>query len=164
MAKTLTQLSLTSAGFKDGAAIPAQFTCDGANESPPLTWADAPDNTGSYALIIEDPDAPGGTYIHWVLYDIPATTHALPQGLLKDPTLSIPSGAKQGRTSFKTIGYGGPCPPKGPAHHYHLTLYALDKTLGLEPGATRDQVVEAMRGHELARGELVGTYSRERRS
>ena len=161
MAKTLTQLSLTSAGFKDGAAIPAQFTCDGANESPPLTWGDAPDNTASYALIIEDPDAPGGTYIHWVLYDIPATTHALPQGLPKDPTLSTPSGAKQGRTSFKTVGYGGPCPPKGPAHHYHFTLVALDKTLGLEPGATRDRVVDAMRGHELARGELVGTYARK---
>ena len=162
MAKTLTQLSLTSAGFKDGAAIPVQFTCDGANQSPPLTWADTPENAASYALIVEDPDAPGGTFIHWVLYDIPATTRALPQGVAQGPSVSALGGAKQGRTGFKnTLGYGGPCPPKGAPHHYHFKLFALDKTLGLESGATRDQVMEAMRGHELARGELVGTYARK---
>ena len=161
MAKTLTELSLSSAAFKDGAPIPVQFTCDGTNDSPPLTWGDAPDNVASYALIVEDPDAPGGTFIHWVLYDVPATTHALSQGVPKNPIVPTLGGAKQGRTSFKNaIGYGGPCPPKGAPHHYHFKLFALDKTLGLEPGATREQVMEAMRGHELGHGELVGTYAR----
>jgi Raf kinase inhibitor-like YbhB/YbcL family protein len=161
-AKTLTEISITSAGFKDGDPIPVQFTCDGANQSPPIAWADAPGETASFALIVEDPDAPGGTFIHWVLYDIPPMTHALPQGVPKDPTVSMLGGAKQGKTSFKNaIGYGGPCPPKGPAHHYHFILHALDKSLGLEPGATHDQVVAAIRGHELARGELVGVYARK---
>ena len=160
--KTLTELALSSTAFKDGAPIPVQFTCDGSDESPPLTWSDAPHNAASYALIVEDPDAPGGTFIHWVLFDLPGTTHALPQGLPKNPTLSAPPGAKQGRTSFKNaVGYGGPCPPKGKPHHYHFILFALDTKLGLEPGATRDQVMEAIRGHELARGELVGTYARK---
>ena len=162
MAKTLTQLSLTSAGFKDGAAIPVQFTCDGANQSPPLSWGDVPEHTASLTLIVEDPDAPGGTFIHWVLYDIPSTTNSLPQGVPQGLTVGTLGGAKQGRIGFKgTIGYGGPCPPKGAPHHYHFRLFALDKTLGLEPGATRDQVMAALRGHELAHGEIVGTYARK---
>ena len=161
-AKTLTEISLTSAGFKDGEPIPVQFTCDGANESPPLAWTDAPGETASFALTVEDPDAPGGTFIHWVLYDIPPMTHALPQGVPKGPTVSMLGDAKQGKTSFKnTLGYGGPCPPKGSAHHYHFILHALDKSLGLEPGATHAEVVAAIRGHELARGELVGLYARK---
>jgi len=159
--KTLTELAVASTAFKDGAPIPVQFTCDGADESPPLTWPDAPDNAASYALIVEDPDAPGGTFIHWVLYDLPATTHALPRGVPNDESLSSPAGAKQGKNSFKKIGYGGPCPPKGKPHHYHFILFALDKSLGLPPGASRDQVVDAMRGHELGRGEVVGTYARK---
>ena len=159
--RTLTEISLTSGGFKDGDPIPVQFTCDGTNESPPLAWSEAPGNTVAFALTVEDPDAPGGTFIHWVLYDIPPMTHALPQGVPKGPTVSMLGGAKQGKTSFKNaIGYGGPCPPKGSAHHYHFILYALDASLGLEPGATHDQVMAAIHGHELARGELVGTYKR----
>jgi hypothetical protein len=161
-AKTFTELAISSPAFKDGAPIPVQFTCDGADESPPLAWSEAPGNTASFALICEDPDAPGGTFIHWVLYDIPPMTHALPQGVPKGPTVSMLGGAKQGRTSFKNaIGYGGPCPPKGRAHHYHFILHALDTALGLEPGATHGTVVAAMRGHELARGEIVGTYARK---
>lgn len=156
-------LSLTSPAFADGAAIPQQFTCDGANRSPTLSWSGAPDSTAAYALLVEDPDAPGGPFIHWVIYDIPATVHALPEGVAKGPTVASLGGAKQGATGFKgTPGYGGPCPPKGPAHHYHFRLFALDKSLGLEAGASRDDVVKAMRGHELARGELVGTYARQR--
>ena len=159
---TLTAIALSSAGFENGAAIPVQFTCDGADQSPPLAWEDAPGNTASFALLCEDPDAPGGTFIHWVLYDIPPMTHALPQGVPKGPTVASLGGAKQGKTSFKNaIGYGGPCPPKGPAHHYHFILVALDKSLGLEPGASYTDVVNAMHGHELARGELVGTYARK---
>ena len=154
-------LAITSSGFTNDAPIPTQFTCDGADQSPAIQWEQGPDNTVSFALIVEDPDAPGGTFIHWVLFDVPSTTLALAQGVPKNPTLSTPPGAKQGRTSFKAIGYGGPCPPKGKPHYYHFILFALDKKLGLEPGATRDQVMDAMRGHELARGELVGTYARK---
>jgi hypothetical protein len=161
-AKTLTDISLSSPGFADGKPIPVQFTCDGANESPPLAWSDAPGHTVAFALTVEDPDAPGGTFIHWVLYDIPPMTHALPQGVPKGPTVSMLGDAKQGKTSFRNaIGYGGPCPPKGPAHHYHFILHALDASLGLEPGATYEQVTAAIRGHEIARGELVGTYARK---
>ena len=161
---TRTDLSLTSRAFHDGDAIPTQFTCDGADRSPALEWSGAPDQAKSFALIVEDPDAPGGTFIHWVLYDIPGSVHVIPEGIPKGPTVSPLGGAKQGRTSFKgTPGYGGPCPPPGAAHHYHFLLFALDKTtLGIEPGASRDDVMHAMRGHELAHGELVGTYARKR--
>ena len=162
-AKTPVSLSLTSPAFRDGSAIPTQFTCDGADRSPALTWSGASDGTASYALIVEDPDAPSGTFIHWVLYDVPANVHSLPEGVAKGPTVASLGGARQGQTGFKgTPGYGGPCPPKGPAHHYHFRLFALDKLLGLAPGASREDVVTAMRGHELARGELVGTYARQR--
>ena len=160
--KTLVSLSVTSPAFKDGSAIPTQFTCDGANRSPALQWSGAPDQTAAYALIVEDPDAPSGTFIHWVLYDIPSNVHAIPEGIAKGPTVASLGGAKQGETGFKgTPGYGGPCPPKGPAHHYHFRLFALDKSLGLKAGASRDDVMQAMRGHEVGRGELVGTYARQ---
>lgn len=156
-------LSLTSTAFKDGDAIPSQFTCDGADRSPALAWSGAPKNTAAYAIIVEDPDAPGGTFIHWVLYDIPATARSLPEGIAKGDTVASLGSARQGRTGFKGVpGYGGPCPPRGPAHHYHFRLFALDKVLGIPAGASRDDVVSAMRGHELARGELVGTYARQK--
>ena len=161
-ASTLTAISLSSTAFANNAKIPVEFTCDGADQSPPLSWEGAPNKTAAFALIVEDPDAPGGTFMHWVLYDMPAATHSLPRGLPKDATLTSLGGAKQGRTSFRNLGYGGPCPPKGAPHHYHFIIFALDKMLGLQPGATRDQVMDAMRGHELARGELVGTYSRQK--
>lgn len=158
-----TSLSVTSTAFKDGGAIPSQFTCDGADRSPALAWSGAPQNTAAYAIIVEDPDAPGGTFIHWVLYDIPATVRSLPEGIVKGDAIASLGTAKQGRTGFKgTPGYGGPCPPRGPAHHYHFRLFALDKVLGLPAGASRDEVVSAMRGHELARGELVATYARQK--
>lgn len=159
--KTHVALSLTSPAFKDGDPIPVQFTCDGANRSPALAWSGAPDGVASYALIVEDPDAPGGTFIHWVLYDIPGSVHAIPEGMAKAPTVAALGGARQGETGFRgTPGYGGPCPPKGAAHHYHFRLFALDRSLGIPSGASRDDIVHAMRGHELARGELVGTYTR----
>lgn len=152
--------TLSSPAFQNGDLIPAAYTCDGANRSPPLQWPSAPAHTAAYALIVEDPDAPGGVFIHWVLYDLPGATTSLPEGVPKDATLPQLGGARQGRTSFGTVGYGGPCPPPGPAHHYHFRLYALDARLGLEPGATRDQLVAAMRGHELGQGELIGLYAR----
>lgn len=160
MTISMLRLALTSSAFKNGHAIPARFTCDGEDISPELSWSGAPQDTESFVLIVEDPDAPGGTFIHWVLYDLPGDTRTLPEGVPKGATLPQLGGARQGHTNFKSLGYGGPCPPKGPAHHYHFRLFALDAQLGLDAGATRDEVVDAMNAHELGRAELVGTYAR----
>lgn len=152
-------MNLQALAFKPGADIPAQFTCDGSNISPALGWITPPTGTQSFALVMEDPDAPGQTWIHWVLYDLPATERELPEGVAPKPTL--PSGARQGRNDFGKTGYGGPCPPRGPAHRYYFKLYALDNRLGLPAGATRAQVDRSMRGHVLAEAEVMGRYRRQ---
>ena len=150
-------MKLTSTSFQ-GNQIPAKFTCNGAGISPQLAWSAPPAGTVSFALIVTDPDAPGRTFVHWLLYDLPAETRALPEGL---PGLGqLSDGSRQGRNDFGEIGYGGPCPPPGSPHHYHFTLYALDAKLNLPVGATRAQVEGAMQGHILASGELIGTYQR----
>jgi Raf kinase inhibitor-like YbhB/YbcL family protein len=150
-------MNLTSTSFQ-GSQIPAKFTCSGAGISPQLAWSAPPAGTASFALIVTDPDAPRGTFVHWVLYDLPAETRTLPEGL---PGLGqLTDGSRQGRSDFGEIGYGGPCPPPGSPHHYHFTLYALDAKLNLAVGATRAQVEAAMQKHILARGELVGLYKR----
>ena len=155
--------SLTSSAFSNGGSIPTQFTCDGANRSPPLAWSAAPPATASFALTVEDPDAPGGTFIHWVIYRIPAATTSLPENVPRGGSVAQIGGALQGKTGFGgALGYGGPCPPQGAAHHYHFRLVALDTPLRLEEGASRDQLVAAMRGHEIAMAELTGTYARNR--
>ena len=148
-------MNLTSTSFQKGSQIPAKFTCNGAGISPQLAWSAPPAGTASFALIVTDPDAPGGTFVHWVLYDLPAGTRALTEGLPQ-----LPDSAHLGRNDFGDLGYGGPCPPHGAAHHYHFTLYALDAKLNLPEGATRAQVEAAMRGHILASGELIGMYQR----
>ncbi|MGB9409561.1 MAG: YbhB/YbcL family Raf kinase inhibitor-like protein [Terracidiphilus sp.] len=150
-------MKLTSTSFQ-GNQIPAKFTCNGAGISPQLAWSAPPAGTVSFALIVTDPDAPRGTFVHWVLYDLPAETRALPEGL---PGLGqLDDGSRQGRNDFGEIGYGGPCPPPGSPHHYVFTLYALDAKLNLPVGATRAQVEGAMQGHILARGELIALYQR----
>ncbi|MGA2833010.1 MAG: YbhB/YbcL family Raf kinase inhibitor-like protein [Terracidiphilus sp.] len=150
-------MNLTSTSFQ-GSQIPAKFTCNGAGISPQLGWSAPPAGTVSLALIVTDPDAPGRTFVHWVIYDLPAETRALPEGL---PGLGqLADGSRQGRNDFDEIGYGGPCPPGNSAHHYHFTLYALDAKLSLPVGETRAQLEAAMRGHVLARGELIGLYQR----
>jgi Raf kinase inhibitor-like YbhB/YbcL family protein len=154
--------TLASPAFQNGDSIPRQYTCDGADVSPPLDWLASPAGATSFALIVEDPDAPGGTFIHWVLYDLPGATASLPEGVPKSAELPQVGGARQGRTSFGRTGYGGPCPPPGSAHHYHFRLFALNATLGLGAGASRDQVMSAMQAHELGRAELVGLYARAR--
>jgi hypothetical protein len=151
-------LKLTSTAFQPGGTIPKKFTCDGPDVSPALAWSDAPAGTMSFALIMDDPDAPVGTWVHWVLYDLPAGTHELAEGVAKQEEL--PDGARQGRNDFRRIGYGGPCPPPGPAHRYFFKLYALDQKLGLKAGATKADVEKAMKGHVLAQGELMGRYGR----
>jgi Raf kinase inhibitor-like YbhB/YbcL family protein len=152
--------TLASPAFQSGDSIPRQHTCDGADVSPPLDWLAPPGGTASFALIVEDPDAPGGTFIHWVLYDLPGSSASLPEGVAKSGELPQMGGARQGRTSFGRTGYGGPCPPAGAAHHYHFRLFALRAKLGLGAGASRDEVVSAIQAHELGRAELVGLYAR----
>ena len=151
-------LQLTSPVFTPESDIPAQYSCDGSDMSPALSWTSPPEGTQSFALIVDDPDAPRGTWVHWVLYDLPPTERGLPAGVQPDDTL--PSGARQGRNDFGRTGYGGPCPPRGPAHRYYFRLYALDKKLELRPGSTRAQADRSMRGHILAHAELMGRYRR----
>jgi hypothetical protein len=148
---------LTSSAFQAGAAIPAKYTCDGADVSPPLAWTGAPSATKSFALICDDPDASVGTWIHWVLYNIPAASSGLPEAVAAEDELS--DGSRHGRNSWGRIGYGGPCPPSG-THRYFFRLYALDTDLALAPGATKADVLRAMDGHVLASAELMGTYRR----
>jgi len=150
-------LTLNSTAFADGGAIPMQYTCDGANQPPPLSWEDVPEGTRSFALIVHDPDAPKGDYTHWVLFDLPATTQQLTGGPGETPF------GLTGTNDFGDIGYGGPCPPPGHGpHHYQFDLYALDTDqLNLVRGARRSEVESAVRGHILAETTLQGIYERQ---
>lgn len=150
-------LSLTSPAFAQGQPIPARFTCDGEDISPALNWGDPPAGTRSFVLILDDPDAPAGTWTHWVLFNIPADMRSLDEAVPALETLA--SGARHGKNSWGKLGYGGPCPPAG-THRYFFRLYALDVSLGLSPGAAKKDVQSAMQGHILAQGELMGTYAR----
>lgn len=151
-------LQINSTAFSAGETIPKKFTCDGPDVSPKLAWNEPPAKTQSIALIMDDPDAPVGTWVHWVLYDLPADTRELPEGVSKQEQLS--SGARQGRNDFGKTGYGGPCPPPGKAHRYFFKLYALDAQLGLKAGVKKADLERAMQGHILAQGELIGRYGR----
>ncbi len=151
-------LILTSTAFAEAATIPVGHTCDGPDLSPPLQWSKAPVGTKSFALICDDPDAPAGTWVHWVLFNLPVGILSLPAGVPASAELT--SGGRQGKNDFGRLGYGGPCPPKGPAHRYFFKLYALDADLSLPAGATKKQVEEAMKGHILAQGQLTGKYGR----
>ncbi len=151
-------IRLTSLAFQPGATIPKEYTGDGGDKSPPLQWSEPPRGTKSLALICDDPDAPVGTWVHWVLFNLPAEARELEKGVPTTENLS--SGAKQGKNDFGKIGYGGPAPPKGKPHRYLFKLYALDRTVDLSPGATKAQLVKAMKGHILAEGQLVGKYGR----
>lgn len=150
-------IEVKSSAFETGEMIPKKYTCDGEDVSPPLSWSGVPEGTKSLALISDDPDAPMGTWVHWVLYDLPASVKELQENFPKEKTLH--SGAKQGITDFKRIGYGGPCPPSG-THRYFFKFYALDTKLNLEPGATKKQLLAAMEGHIIGEGELMGKYKR----
>lgn len=152
-------LSVTSTSFEQGGKIPSRYTCDGANVSPPLRWKGAPEDTSSFVLITDDPDAPMGTWVHWIVYNIPGTLSELPEAVAKKAMLN--NGSKQGRTSFGDIGYGGPCPPSG-SHRYFFKIYALDTELTLDPQkATKNTVLNAIEDHVIAYGELMGTYKRK---
>jgi Raf kinase inhibitor-like YbhB/YbcL family protein len=152
-------MRLWSTAFDEGGMLPPRFTCDGDGVSPPLSWEDVPDGTLGFALLCEDPDAPSGLFTHWVLYNLPAGTRELAEGVPKDAVLSI--GARQGTNSFGDMGYGGACPPRGDREHrYIFKLYALDTSLGLEPGESREQLLDAVRDHVLAEAQVTGKYKR----
>ena len=147
-------MKLTSSAFQDGAAIPGKHTCDGADVSPPLAWRDAPPNTAAFALICDDPDASAGTWVHWVLYNVPGKTNELREG--------DTGGGLEGRNDFRRTRYGGPCPPPGKAHRYFFKLYALRSPLTLKAGASKADVERAINGVALSEAQLIGTYSRKR--
>lgn len=153
------KMTLTSPAFDTGESIPIKHTCDGDDLSPPLAWHGVPAGTKSLALICDDPDAPRGTWSHWVLYDIPPDRAELPEGVPPDGALGW--GGLQGRNDFGRIGYGGPCPPRGPAHRYFFRLAALDGAPGeLGPGLTRQQVLDYVERHRIDQAELMGRYQR----
>lgn len=152
-------MQISSTAFTEGQPIPAKYTCDDKNVSPPLKWTGGPAGAKSVALIADDPDAPVGTWVHWVLYDLPASASELPEDLPKSQY--TPGGAKQGINDFKHLGYGGPCPPPGKPHRYFFKVYVLDAVLGLKPGASKKELERAMDKHILAQGQLMGTYKRK---
>jgi Raf kinase inhibitor-like YbhB/YbcL family protein len=158
------KIQLTSTAIDNNAPIPRIYTGDADDRSPPLAWEGAPDDAKEFAMICDDPDAPSAQpWVHWVIYSIPADVRSLPEGLPRNAQLDKPIAAKQGKNSWPsgaTVGYRGPQPPPGKAHHYHFHLYALDTKLDLSPSATKDALLKAMDGHILAEGELVGTYAR----
>jgi Raf kinase inhibitor-like YbhB/YbcL family protein len=151
-------MKLTSTAFQEGGTIPKLYTCDDKDVSSPLSWSGAPEGARSFALICDDPDAPRGTWVHWVLWNLPAGTHELPENVPHEKTLA--SGARQGTNDFRKIGYGGPCPPPGKPHRYFFKIYALDGVLDLKEGATKQKLEEAMKGHIVAEGQLMGRYGR----
>ncbi len=151
------RMQMMSPAFDAGGMIPAQYTCDGSDISPPLHWTDPPGGTQTLALIADDPDAPVRTWVHWVVWNIPAHARVLDENLPK--TASLPNGAHQGTTDFRRIGYGGPCPPAG-THRYFFKLYALDTTLNLPSSTTKRALERAMDRHILAQAELMGRYRR----
>ena len=145
-------IQITSAAFSEGDKIPRIYTCDDQNVSPPLDWTGVPTGTVSLVLIMDDPDAPSGIWVHWVMYNLPADTTSLKQG--------ITGSGVDGKNDFSKLGYGGPCPPRGSNHRYYMKLYALDIRLDLKAGATKVQVESAMQGHVLGQGQLMGKYGR----
>lgn len=151
-AKDMGTLKLSSSAFKHSDSIPSKYTCDGADVNPPLVIENAPLNTKSLALIVDDPDAPAGNWVHWVVWNIDPTTNEIKEN-------TVPSGALQGINDFRRHDYGGPCPPSG-THHYFFKLYALDMMLNLGQKANKAELERAMKGHIITQGELIGLYRR----
>lgn len=150
-------LKVTSSAFREGEMIPAKYTADGEDISPPLSWEGLPEGTRSVAIIADDPDAPAGTWVHWLVWNLPPGTNSLEENVPADNELS--GGGVQGTTSFGTVGYGGPAPPSG-THRYYFKVYALDRVLALPSTATKKELERAMEGHILAKGQLMGKYAR----
>lgn len=155
--ETRGKIDIQSPAFQDGGAIPKLYTCKGKNVSPPLSWSSVPTGTASIALVVDDPDAPKGTYDHWVVFNLPPDSKGLPEAV--PPGKKLSNGAEQGVTTNRKNGYLGPCPPSG-THRYFFRLYALDKKTDLKSGATKSELLKAMQGHVLAEGQLMGTFSK----
>ena len=154
-------MRITSTAFDADAPIPRRYTCDGEDVSPELRFHDVPDEAGSLVLIVDDPDAPGKVWVHWLAWGLPGDLDGLPEDVASDKVVGALHGIRQGRTDFDAVGYGGPCPPPGHGtHHYRFTLYALDRHIDLDAGATRDALERHMEGHILEQARLVGTYER----
>jgi Raf kinase inhibitor-like YbhB/YbcL family protein len=151
-------IQIASSAFTEGQTIPKKHTCEGADVSPPLEWTGVPGGAKSLALICDDPDAPMGTWVHWVLFNLPPDATALDENVPKKTNLE--NGARQGTSDFRRPGYGGPCPPPGKPHRYFFKIYALDTMLDLKAGAPKRDLEKAMQGHVLAQGQLMGTYKR----
>ena len=152
------RIELRTTAFTPGGFIPKRFTCEASDVSPSLAWTDPPPGTQSFAIIEDDPDAPSGTFVHWLVYDLPASYRRLPEALVGSD--QMPGGGRQGTNDFSRTGYSGPCPPRGRPHRYFIRLYALDAKLDLRPAATRKELEAAMKGHILAQAELMGRYQR----
>ena len=151
-------MNLSSPSFKNGADIDKRFTCDGADVSPQLVWSDAPADAKTFALLVDDPDAPVGNWNHWTIWNVPASAHGLSEGTPKEARL--PDGSQQGLNDFHKPGYNGPCPPQGKPHRYYFKLFALDTKLELKPTATKKELEAAIKGHILAQAEWMGRYRR----
>ncbi len=152
------KMKIFSPDFKEGETIPKMFTCEAEDLSPQLIWENAPEKTASFALICDDPDAPMGTWVHWVIYNIPKDFKGLERGIKKSPKLE--NGILQGKNSWPKTGYNGPCPPPGKPHRYFFKLYALDTILNLKENATKEELLSAMKGHILAEAQTMGVYKR----
>jgi Raf kinase inhibitor-like YbhB/YbcL family protein len=155
---TKSNFTVTSSAFAPGAIIPPEFSCEGKDISPALQWTGAPARTAAFAIIMDDPDAPAGVWVHWVMWNLAPASHSLPEGVAKRDQLE--DGSHQGRNSFGKVGYNGPCPPAGQTHRYFFRVYALDTKLTLSPDADRSQLDAAMQGHVVAHAEYMGTFHR----
>jgi Raf kinase inhibitor-like YbhB/YbcL family protein len=151
-------IKMQSKAFRDGSAIPDRYTCSANDLSPPLSWSGLPEATRSLAIVVYDTDAPSGNFVHWIAYDLPANQLGLPASVPKRTTLL--GGGSQGLNDFGQVGYNGPCPPPGPAHHYHFNVFALSSMLNLEPRTTSERMEQAMQGKILATGDLVAIFGR----
>jgi Raf kinase inhibitor-like YbhB/YbcL family protein len=150
--------SITAGAFRPGGSIPRDFTADGSDVSPPLSWEDPPAGAQGFALVCDDPDAPAGTWVHWVIWNVPAGARGLPQGI--QPTRTLSDGSAQGKNDFGRIGYGGPSPPRGKPHRYFFRLYAVKEKLALPPGSSRRELDKALQGKTLGSAAVFGTYGR----
>lgn len=151
-------LTISSSAFSSGGTMPKKFTCDGPDVSPPLTWTEPPAATKSFALLVDDPDAPVGNWSHWAMWNLPASSRGLPEAVSKE--VSLPDGTEQGKNDFGKTGYNGPCPPPGKLHRYYFKLFALDTRLDLKAGSRKKELETAMKGHIVAQSEWMGTYGR----
>ncbi len=151
-------MEIKSTAFKNNEYIPARYTCDGQDISPEIKWGGIPENTRSIALIMDDPNAPGKTFCHWIIFNIPPEKDGLPEAI--PVTTELPDDTRQGINDFGRFGYGGPCPPPGKPHHYNFRLYALDSKIELPTGTNQDKVLDAIKGHIFAQAQLIGIYKR----